>query len=279
MIVVVVAAIASACGGRSWRRALLRSGAVNVGEAISDAMSDGITVVEASFSPDSESLLVHALSLSSGTSTIWIYRIEDGSLIQNGLKPGWTLATAAFLADGNRIIIATERPEPPTYRLYETPVGSSEWANMTDLIPTTHVKTVKIAPSPDGETYAVLSVAEGHGDVVVSRGGDILHETQVYPGFVKIVGWDAKGEVLYLESDMPLDLGLDMEAREKNVAWDESMREGGKTRLFALESGEGTVSVVEPQSVPDPTVSPDGKWKVHSIPMEEGVSGLFLTSH
>jgi hypothetical protein len=277
-VVVLAAAIAFSCGARDWRRALLRAGAVNVAEEIEKALDDSVSVMDASFSPDSHSVLVHVLSLTNSKSSLWVYRIKDGSLVENGLRSGWTLSAAAFLADSRNVILAAERPEPPTYRIYQARVGSTEWANLTDLIPTTHVKTTAIAPSPDGETFAVVSIGEGHPDIVVSRGGEILHETQVYPGYVRIVGWGAKGSVLYLESDMPLDLGLTMEAREKNIAWDETMREGIKERVYGLDVGSGQVVVAQSDAIPDPTVSPDGRWKLHVIPVGEGMKGLFLTS-
>ena len=276
--VILVIAVASACGARDWRRALLKAGAINVGEAVEKAMQDSVSVLDASFSPDSSSILVHVLSLSRGTGSLWVYSIEDGSLVENGLRAGWTLETAAFLADSKHLLLATERPEPPTFRLYQTRVGSTEWANLTDMIPTSHVEVFAVAPSPDGETHAVLSAGEGHPDVMVSRGGEVIAETQVYPGFVSMIGWDATGEHLYLESDMPLDLGLTLEAREKNIGWDESMREGGKTRIFALSMETGTATLADPGSVPDPTISTDGNWKLHLIPVGESVSGLFLTA-
>jgi len=277
-VVILVTAVASACGARDWRRALLKAGAINVGEAVEEALHDSVSVMDASFSPDSSSILIQVLSLTRGTGSLWVYSIEDGSLVENGLRPGWTLETAAFLADSKHLLLATERPEPPTFRLYQTRVGSTEWANLTDMIPTSYVETVRVAPSPDGSTFAVLSAGEGHPDVMVSSGGDVIVETQVYPGFVDIVGWSAKGGVLYFESDMPLDLGLTMEAREKNIAWDESMRDGGKTRIFALSIETGAVTMADAGDVPDPTISPDGKWKLHVIPVGEAVTGLFLTA-
>jgi len=277
-VVILVAAVASACGARDWRRALLKAGAINVGEAVEQAMQDSVSVMEASFSPDSSAILVHVLSLTEGTGSLWIYSIGDGTLVENGLRPGWTLESAAFMADSEHLLLATERPEPPTFRLYQTRVGSTEWANLTDMIPTSHVKVHHVAPSPDGETFAVLSSGESHPDVMVSRAGEVLAETQVYPGFVSIVGWNREGDVLFLESDMPLDLGLTMEQREKNIGWDESMRDGGKTRIFALSVTTGAVSVADAAQVPNPTISPDGKWKLHVIPVGEAITGLFLTA-
>ncbi len=275
---IVVAAIASACGARDWRRALLKAGAINVGEAIEEAMQDSVSVTDASFSPDSSSILVQVLSLTKGTGSLWVYTIADGTLVENGLRPGWTLETAAFLADSRHLLLVTERPEPPTFRLYQASIGSTEWANLTDMIPSSYVEVFHVAPSPDGETFAVLSAGEGHPDVMVSRGGEVIAETQVYPGFVSIVGWNAEGDVLFLESDMPLDLGMTIEQREKNIGWNESMREGGKTRIFAVSVKSGKATLAAEGKVPDPTISANGKWKLHLIPVGEATSGLFLTA-
>jgi hypothetical protein len=275
--VAVLAVAVATCGAQDMRRALLRAGAINVADAIEATVGDTVSVLEAGFSPDSKRILVHVLEVTRGLSSLWIYRIEDGSLVQNGLRPGWTLSTAAFMADAKHIVLAVERPDPPSYRIYLTQVGSTEWANLTDLVPTAHVKTTKLAPSPDGETIAVLSAAEGNADVVVSRQGETLCETQVYPGFLGIVGWGRKGRYLYVESDMPLDLGLTIEGREHNAGWDESMRQGGKSHVFAIDVAECSAALAEPGDVPDPTVSLDGKWKLHPIPVGEGMTGLFLT--
>ncbi len=276
--VILVTAIASACGARDWRRALLKAGAINVGEAVEEALQDSVSVTDASFSPDSSFILVQVLSLTKGTGSLWVYSIEDGTLVENGLRPGWTLETAAFLADSRHLLLVTERPEPPTFRIYQARVGSTEWANLTDMIPTSYLEVFHVAPSPDGETFAVLSAGEGHPDVMVSRGGDVIVETQVYPGFVNIVGWNPKGDVLYLESDMPLDLGMTIDAREKNIGWDESMRDGGKNRIFAVSMASGKATLAAAGKVPDPTISPDGKWKLHLIPVAEATNGLFLTA-
>jgi hypothetical protein len=56
------------------------------------------------------------------------------------------------------------------------------------------------------------------------------------------------------------------------------MRDGGKTRIFALSVSTGAVSVADGKDVPNPTISPDGKWKLHLIPVGEAIMGLFLTA-
>jgi hypothetical protein len=211
------------------------------------------------------------------SSSLWTYRIEDGSLVQNGLKPGWTLHAAAFFGSGDRILLAVQRPDPPSYRLYQTRVGSSDWANLTDLVPTAYVEIIDLCPSPDGETLAVVSAAGGHSDLTVSRGGDRLVETQVYPGYVEPLGWDRRGTKLYVESDMPLHLGTTMELREKNAAFDASMAGGIDSDVYVIDVEDQVVEVAPDDDVPSPDVSPDGRFKLHLIAIDETVTGLFLT--
>lgn len=278
-VILGVILAAAACGPRSLRGKLLEKGALNVSEVIEDALDQPITVLDAIFSPDSRRILLHVLSLATGESSLWIYRLEDGSIVQNGLKPGWSLNAVAFSGDGQHVLLAAQRPDPPTYRLYQTPLGTEDWANLTDLVPTAYVKVIQIAACPDGETLAVVSAAEGHSDLSVSRGGELLLETQVYPGYVKILGWGHKGDVLYVESDMPLDLGLTMEKREQNTKWNESQREGIDTAIYAIQPDTQVVTVAGQEAVPRPDISPDGKHQLHIIPIDETRSGLFLTPH
>ncbi len=170
-----------------------------------------------------------------------------------------------------------ERPEPPTYKIYSTAVGSTEWANLTEIVHSSYMDVNLVSLSPDRETVAVLSTGEGHSDVAVSRNGKLLCETAVYPGVIDIVGWSADGSLLFVVSDMPLHMGLDAELRTKNSAWDESMRDGIDEAVYAIDPEEGRAEAVDPSWVPDPTVSPDGRWKLHLIDDGKGASDLFLT--
>ncbi len=279
MALTVAASVVAACGPPNLRQVLLRSGAVNVSGAIEEAVGEGVTVLNASFSPDSERILVSTFSLIGGVTSVWVYRIEDGSLVQTGLKPGWALDAATFTADGQQLIMAVERPDPPSFRIYQVRVGSTEWANLTDLVPTSYVKVLQVSACPDGETLAVLSASEGQTDLAVSRDGGLLLETQAYPGYVKILGWNPAGTLLYVESDIPLDLGLTKAQREKNAGWDDSMQEGVHARAYAIDVAQGDARAVEQGEAPDPLVSPDGKWKLHMISIDEMSTGLFLTHH
>jgi hypothetical protein len=278
-----VAAIAAAalivwgCGPRNLRQQLLASGAINVGEAIEEAMGSPVSVIDASFSPDSGKILVQVISLTTATVSLWVYNIEDGSLVETALRSGWVLSTAAFAGTTESLLLAVERPDPPSFKIYQTRVGSTEWANLTDLIPTSFVKTVQLSQSPDQETLAVVSASEGHTDLTVSRGGHLLLETQVYPGYIKILGWNILGDELFVESDMPLHLGLTLEARLKNAAWDESMRQGVDVATYVLYPATGEVRISTETEAPDPMISPSGSYKLHLLAIDDQYSGLFLT--
>ena len=55
------------------------------------------------------------------------------------------------------------------------------------------------------------------------------------------------------------------------------MRDGVPEATYALDPDDSKATPAKPIDAPDPTVSPDGRWKLHLIQDGKGASELFLT--
>ncbi len=105
---------------------------------------------------------------------------------------------------------------------------------------------------PQSRCWATLSTGEGHPDITVSRNGTEIMKTNIYPGYISIIGWQSGR--LFLETSLPLKL---ITARNDIYYLENELRDSNEDIsnlgdfIYSFDFGAGILNRVDYVFLPD----------------------------
>jgi hypothetical protein len=174
----------------------------------------------------------------------------------------------AWLRDGSGFLLGMTRPAAPGEdtslyyggRFFTYDLKSREIVEVHKSLKKVFSDVRQISIDPQSDFWAVMYTGEGHPDVGIYKGEELLFMTDVHPYWIGLLGW--RDSRLYCATGAALEHGIDRDTRRKHPDHKETIEIENPSRVYRITPQSGRAERLEIPGKDILNTSLDGKYYV-----------------